>query len=146
MEEAPQHPFEEKGLGRAPYVLTSIYEDGRSAFVPLCKTGRCAFCGKPIKINCIIRSMDGTLSAVGSDCVERIGDTALAKSVRREVSKRLAQKRADERAERDRQRRASWEATLAAQRARNGGFTDAEIEMKKLQERRLQNQEGKGNA
>jgi hypothetical protein len=109
------HPFETKGLGRAPYRFEALYETGISKGDPPCAIGRCAFCGKPIKINCIIASADDIRSAVGHDCVERIGDAALAKVVKREVSRRRSALLAEERVAATKKKIDDWKAKKAEQ-------------------------------
>lgn len=65
------HAFERAGLGKAPFRFKSAYKERSS----------CDYCGTAIVINCLIESSDGKTFKVGSDCVCKVGDSGLTKSV-----------------------------------------------------------------
>ena len=64
------HAFEAKGLGVAPFevVDTDVVDEGH---------GRCAFCGRAIKLYAVIQSTDGNKFMVGWDCAQRTGDKGM---------------------------------------------------------------------
>lgn len=145
------HPWQDAGLGVAPfsYVATislprvdgeegtererkAALQTARSLGVSL---GSCEVCGECLVNNCVVRDAQGRHFIVGTSCVQRTGDTSLITAA--EAAKRQA--------ERDR-RRAKVQARIAAelaqfhadqeaQRERNGGLTDHELEIKKTQDR-----------
>jgi len=73
------HPFEENGLGRAPFKLTraEIWNEG----------GRCDHCGTRILYAFHIKSTDNRNFVVGSTCVEKAGDSSLTGDVLKEKSR-----------------------------------------------------------
>jgi hypothetical protein len=65
-----RHPFEDAGLGKAPYRFIDCVE------YPDLRT--CDCCGnKRIKYVSTIKSADGTLYKVGSTCVKKTGDNRM---------------------------------------------------------------------
>lgn len=124
------HPFEEAGLGRAPFrfveMTVSVYSAAPGHSQP---AGTCDYCGQGIKYCCHIASVDGKTAVVGCDCIRKLEriDNRLISDIDREVAKL-------EKAARDEKRRAKWQAEnerrermLQAERAANGGFTLAEL-------------------
>lgn len=77
------HAFESAGLGRGPFRLQRVTEEG----------GHCEFCSTPIKYRFYLLGSDAREFFVGSDCVLRSGDTGLIPVVRAEVNRRNAEAR-----------------------------------------------------
>lgn len=111
------HPFERAGLGAAPFRFLGIEEQdmrhgrvvvgrGTASEVETQAGGTCAFCGNFILVMCRVESADGRRFHVGSDCVEKVDDTALRATVKRAVAKR-----------RNAQRREREAARIAAAKA-----------------------------
>ena len=83
------HPFEEMGLGKAPFKWLRMYADvGPHKWVdkktgisyesgaPGQPMGSCDYCGTGIMYVNVIRSADGKKSNIGSDCVRKVCDKA----------------------------------------------------------------------
>lgn len=143
MTAAIYHPFQEAGLGEAPFRLVDVIEtkDAAQIGIPL---GCCHFCGAGLRFNFILRDRSGRLSVVGCDCVMKTGDAELM------TAAELERKR-HEKALREAARAAKWEADQAArmakldeQRARNGGLTDYEMVEQRLREEARRRTEGNG--
>lgn len=90
--------------------------------------GSCNLCGNGLKNNFVIGDADGNNFIVGCDCVQHLNDTKLITKV--EKAEKLRKK-----AIRDAKAKAKWEAKAAklnaeleAQRVKNGGMTDDEVE------------------
>jgi hypothetical protein len=69
------HPFEEAGLGKAPFRLRAVVErrcDGVTVGYAGQPAGCCKYCYQGIAICCVIESADGKLFDVGSDCVRKV--------------------------------------------------------------------------
>ena len=128
------HPFEESGLGLAPFSYIGMEEivirhpDGHTQ-----AGGSCDHCGAGIRYAFWIKSSDGKRFKVGSDCVRKLDrvDNRLLSEVEREIAK-------FEKAKRDAKRQAKWDAARAktealnqAERDANGGKTLYEIEQEK---------------
>jgi hypothetical protein len=79
--EVGMHVFERAGLGKAPFRCVGYSEnfithpDGSTQ-----AAGSCDYCGTGIRHQCQIRSRDGRLFKVGSDCVAKTGDAGLLRS------------------------------------------------------------------
>ena len=84
------HAFEERGLGAAPFDLVSV-EKGRDF---------CRFCGAALVFRYVVKSSDGKLFPVGSDCVMKTGDAGLINKTKRALSKKNTQDRHAREAER----------------------------------------------
>lgn len=96
----------------------------------------CAHCSTPIDHHYIIRDEAGEEFAVGSSCIEKLGQTELiseAKAAKLEIDR---EKRRVAREKREQERREQREAKLKEQRQRNGGLTDYELKEKQKQERK----------
>jgi len=105
------HAFTESGLGKAPFTFSGISEGS---------TG-CAHCGTGIVNQFHIVSDDGIHSVVGSTCIQKSGDQGLI-----DIAK--AEKNAKARKKAHAKHEAQWELEQQAQRERNGGLTDWQIE------------------
>lgn len=107
------HPFQAAGLGLAPfryigqvhqdiaYGQAVVNSDGfRSGADPLITTkagGTCAYCGNGILNMFNVKSADGKTFHVGSDCIAKVGGSALAAKVAKVVlANRTAQRHAQE--------------------------------------------------
>ena len=110
------HPFELKGLGKAPFRLTG-YEERTWHGKP---GATCDYCHTCIKHCFMIVSGDGQESKVGSDCINKAMDADLKVSAKKIRAAALSE-----------QRHARWlerhQAKLEAERNRNGGLTDYEL-------------------
>ncbi|MCY9866453.1 hypothetical protein OTK49_28340 [Vibrio coralliirubri] len=96
----------------------------------------CAHCGTSILNHYIIRDDNGEDFAVGSSCIEKLGQTRLiseAKAAKLEIDR---EKRRVEREKKNKERQEKREAELNSQRERNGGMTDYELKQKEKQERK----------
>lgn len=131
------HPFTSAGLGKAPFKFIAVGENAYAVGDGTTKAGGCcAYCGTGIRWEYIIESKDGHRHAVGSDCIQKVGDARLIEVVKLEKAKKAKQQR-QERAERARLER------LQAQRDRNGGMTDYELQEKRRKEALRQGFEAK---
>jgi hypothetical protein len=142
------HPWQDKGVGVAPFRFVtlvslpspSIAERNPSGYEnamrDACEQGRafgvgfgsCHVCGMALMNNCVIRGADGRHFVVGIDCCRKTNDSQLVTSA--EAAER-ARQIALKNAERDRKWQEQVErnnALLQAQRDRNGGLTDSEIQ------------------
>lgn len=97
------HPFEVRGLGKAPFRLIAVEHrvgplrpidprtgqwDGVTTIgAPGQPMGVCNYCGQGIANVFVIRSADGRTFEVGCDCVAKVGDAKLVKAVNAEVRK-----------------------------------------------------------
>lgn len=76
-----KHAFEVAGLGAGPFRFVGMREnaiqhaDGTSQ-----AGGTCDYCGTGIRFECCIRSADGKMSVVGTDCINKVGDAGLLKA------------------------------------------------------------------
>lgn len=125
------HPFELSGMGRGPYTfmgMVSIPSASLAEANPLAYQnalrelprdliggcGTCSNCGMGIMNICIVRDADGNHYGVGSDCVEKTGDSVLGDKVKIEVAKhRAKQARARNEAKREAQRQI-WLASICS--------------------------------
>lgn len=135
------HPFEARGLGQAPFKFVGLSQNVSKVGDVEVAGGTCDFCGTGIRWECRIRSHDGKTFVVGTDCVRKLDreDNALVSAVERAIHEQERQKRADKKRAEYEQKRAAIEAELAAERERNGGLTDYEVE----QQRREREQQEK---
>jgi hypothetical protein len=112
------HIFEAAGLGQAPFRLVGMTEKVyRAADGTTFPGGTCAFCGTGIRYAFEVSGADGSKFVVGSDCITRINDTTLVNQLKRLKRQQKEAKRVQE-----------FEDALQAQRERNGGLTDREVE------------------
>lgn len=128
------HPFEAAGLGIAPFAMISytlkqgpiVREDGTQIGCPGQPMGTCEYCGQGIAHCYQIRSSDGKTFIVGSDCAEKVDP---------EYRKEAKTFRGDYEARKYRlEARIRHEAQLQAQRAKNGGLTDSELQARREKE------------
>jgi hypothetical protein len=150
------HLWQDQQLGQAPFTAVaiistpsqSIQEANPSAYNMAmyecqCQANRfgvglssCHSCGQCLQNNVVIRDVNGKHFVVGIDCARKTNDAklitqaeALEKTRQREI------KRAREEQERQ-EREARIQAAHVAQRERNGGLTDYELQAKQEQEAR----------
>jgi hypothetical protein len=91
--------------------------------------GTCAICGTALIYNYMIVSADGNRFVVGCECVNKRGDKRLKAEVRKFRLDAAAAKRTAEKA-------AATRARHEAERAANGGLTNAELYKKQREEER----------
>lgn len=92
MTNTTQHPFEAAGLGKAPFKFIGMEEQdlrygkailNRAEYektgiaIETKPGGTCAYCGQYILNMYNVRSADGRVFHVGSDCIEKTGDRKL---------------------------------------------------------------------
>lgn len=128
-------------MGVAPYRLvgvwsapsTSVLEVNPTAYnlamasAPRSCRGTCDHCGTGIIHHFIIRDSRRNDFVVGSSCVEKVGDAKLMKACEAKQREMAKAKREAKREAEMQARHAAAMAELDAQRARNGGLTDAEV-------------------
>jgi len=100
------HVFEIRGLGFAPFRFVGIWEmpsRGFQANYPNqynrmiasapCGVGSCHYCGMGISVHYLIKDMNGKVSAVGSECINKAGDVGLINAARYAKNKRIREKK-----------------------------------------------------
>lgn len=89
------HKFESAGLGKAPFKYVGYEYKTYQACpgAPIQVGGSCEYCGTGIKNFYYIKSSDGKLSHVGSECINKVGDAGLKKVVK-EVERENNRKKA----------------------------------------------------
>lgn len=105
MTDNARHPFEVAGLGQAPFRFIGMHEQDRrygesilnraeyertGVAVTTKPGGSCAYCGTYILNMYNVRSSDGRVFHVGSECIEKTGDRKLiapAKAARSKASR-----------------------------------------------------------
>ncbi len=145
------HPWQDAGLGTAPFRVhciistpsKSLLEHNVNSYndqmADACRQAKalgvelyqCQFCYECLQNNVVIRDAKGKFFVVGLDCAMKTGDTVVMtqpRNLERLRQKALRQKKADEKYE---AKRAACEAELNAQRQRNGGKTDYEVQKQK---------------
>jgi hypothetical protein len=80
--EVGMHVFERAGLGKAPFRCIGFAEVVYQAHpdAPRQPGGSCDYCGTGIMLQCKIKSADGRVFKVGSDCVAKTDDAGLIRS------------------------------------------------------------------
>ena len=146
------HRWTELGLGTAPFRLVGFYSIPSQSLAETNPTaynnqlaampkgfsiGSCGVCGMPLVNNYLVKSSDNKCFAVGCDCVEKIGESKLLDDVKSERLKLQREKRRLQREIAAKERREELEAELQRQRDNNGGFTDYELQQKKIREEKL---------
>lgn len=121
------HPFEQAGLGKAPFRYLGSDEKRTKSGQP---AGTCDYCFRGILTCCVIGSADGKSFVVGCDCVRKVfgATNRVLTDMERDVARVNLEKR---RAKAEAKRQAAlelYQAKLAEQRLRNGGLTDAEVQ------------------
>lgn len=101
------HTFEQSGLGKAPFTITTASEQAKDAGAVFW----CEHCGTQLKNRYFVKSADNRVSVVGIDCLKKTGDAGLiagAKRLQREAKANLIattrEQEAAKRAELERQR------------------------------------------
>jgi hypothetical protein len=140
MSDTKIHLFEHAGLGKHPFILIEVYSIPSSAMAssnPMAYQdqvkampsgvgcGSCAYCSTPLIHNFIIKSSDGKKSAVGCDCIKKVGDSGLIEAVK------LAQ-REQRRKNKEAKRVAEILVKQQSERDENGGLTDHELLMREI--------------
>ena len=112
------HAFTLTGLGKAPFTFLGVDDrhDG------------CHHCGTGIRFRFHLRSSDGHVFHVGSDCIDKSGDRGLISIAKAEVNRRRREAAF-------KKREAARLAGLDAERKRNGGLTDWERGQKEVADR-----------
>ena len=138
-----KHRWEIDGYGKAPFKVVGIFEmpprslqeANPSAYNRAMKDlpsgyhcGTCGICGAPLKVNYLIESADGQRFSVGCECVNKAGNENTTTEM-----KELKRKRDKER--RELRRAEAKKAKEDLQREKNGGKTNNEIEMEKMEQR-----------
>jgi hypothetical protein len=145
-----EHVWQTQGLGRAPFKIVgywsapskSLQEHNPEAYnnamraSPKCCNQCCAHCGTGIMHHCIIKSSDGEVFAVGSDCVAKTGDTRLISQAKAHKNKMARERAAVKRASAQLARQEARAIELQAERDRNGGLTDYEATQAELSRQR----------
>ena len=77
------HKFEIAGLGKAPFAVVGFEVRKFQACqgAPIQPGASCRFCGRGIQNVFLIKSSDGKIFPVGSECVEKTDDSWLTQSV-----------------------------------------------------------------
>lgn len=135
-------PFRFIGVWSAP--SRSLLEQNPSAYnlqmqakPKFCHFG-CDHCGTAIEHHYVLRDAKGDKYCVGSSCISKVGNVVNlsdAEAAERQRQRELRRARAEAKRE---QKRLAHQAKLEAQRERNGGLTDMELAMQKIQEERQQ--------
>jgi len=135
-------PFRFIGVWSAP--SRSLLEQNPSAYnlqmqakPKFCHFG-CDHCGTAIEHHYVLRDAKGEKYCVGSSCISKVGNVVNlsdAEAAERQRQRELRRARAEAKRE---QKRLAHEAKLEAQRERNGGLTDMELAMQKIEEERQQ--------
>lgn len=111
------HPFERAGLGKAPFRYVGMQAQeisygqaviGRAGGVPITTApgGSCAYCGNYIVNMFNVKSSDGRIFHVGSDCVEKVAASApqamltIVAAVKRDLGKKTRERNKERMAER----------------------------------------------
>ncbi len=100
------HKFEIAGLGFAPFKFVGIWEmpsRGFQANYPNqynrmiasapCRVGSCNYCGMGITVHYLVKDMNGKVSAVGSECINKAGNAGLINAARHAKNKRIREKK-----------------------------------------------------
>lgn len=112
------HPFEQAGLGRAPFRLVGmeakVYVSCPGA--PAQPAGTCDYCGNGIKYCCQIESADGKQFVVGNECVRKTDRESLVNAS--EFEKALLKQKREIARERTRAKRLKDQERINAAYAR----------------------------
>lgn len=118
------HEFEIAGLGKAPFRFLYVaslpsptlaeqnpqsYQNAMRDLPRGIALGCCSYCGHDLVHNFIVRSSDGKDFAVGSECIEKVGDKGLITAVRLHERQVRQEKRRAKEAKEQEARRAAWE-------------------------------------
>lgn len=88
------HRFEAAGLGQAPFLCIGVSENMWSPCPgePARPGGACDYCGQGIRYEYMVKDVEGKRFKVGGDCIRKVGDTGLLKTVKTEERKRRFEK------------------------------------------------------
>jgi len=143
------HKWEDAGHGKAPFKVVgiceipapSLAEHNPSAYEKAMKSlphgyrvGSCGVCGMGLSVNFLINSADGNKFAVGCECVKKAGDHGMIETVKLMKNKRNRQIAQEK-------REAAHQAKVQAERDRNGGLTDWEVEEQKRNEEKIEREQ-----
>lgn len=131
------HPFEQAGLGLAPFHFIGMSENAIQLPGGSSRAGGCCdYCYTGIRYEYHIKSYDGKTSKVGCDCILKLerADNKLISEAKRAKALFEQKKKEAIRAEKARIRREEMEKELQRQREQNGGLTNRELEQKKQEE------------
>ncbi|MDW5418131.1 hypothetical protein R6242_16315 [Iodobacter sp. CM08] len=100
--------------------------------------GMCAYCGRAIKVNCLVQDANGKKFSIGSDCVKKSNDIKLLtetqvfqRKIRLEKQSELRKAKLDVKIN-------LYEASLQKEREENGGLTNSELRIRLQEEAKLQ--------
>lgn len=90
--EIGKHAFELAGLGKAPFRFVGMSEKTFKAGDQIKAGGTCAYCSTGIRHCCHIVSADGKTFVVGTDCVNKTGDSGIIKAYKNSAEYRKYQR------------------------------------------------------
>jgi hypothetical protein len=122
------HPWELRGIGKAPYGLVDLYSIPRAESAATRPPagfgcGICGVCSTPLIHNFLIRAACGSTFSVGCDCVKKTNDKKLIDLVASKKRQKAAEARTAK-------RQAEFAARLRVERCKNKGLTDFEVREK----------------
>lgn len=137
-------------MGTAPYRFIGVWSSPSTALAeqnptaynnawaaaPASCNGCCDHCGTGITNHYIMKDAAGNTYSVGSSCIGKIDDVenlSAVEAAKKAHEKKLRKARADKKRE---EKRLAREAELQAQRDRNNGLTDWELNQKKQKDER----------
>lgn len=106
----------------------SAYANAMQEMPRGCGIGSCGICGVALVNNYILKDSSGVKFSVGCDCVEKHGDSRLISDVEAHKKKIAREKRQANRLASQEAKYNAYLSELVAQRERNGGMTDDELE------------------
>lgn len=115
------HPWQEAGMGVAPYAFAGCVDAGQGSI------HSCDACGAGIRYLFFVVDGSGREFKVGCDCIEKVGDNRMTSDA---IEAKKAIKYQREREAEEARRKAAIaarEAKLELQREANGGMTDEEL-------------------
>ncbi|MFT6903899.1 MAG: hypothetical protein ACJAS1_000544 [Oleiphilaceae bacterium] len=144
------HIWQNEGLGLAPFRNVSLWVapnkslletypcsyNNAMAAKPKCCHFSCDHCGMPITHHYIIKSADNKLFCVGSECVAKTGNAKLISEAKARKNKHNRENAAAKREAKREEQRLAYEAEMEAERARNDGLTDYEVEQANIKQER----------
>ena len=122
------HVWQEAGMGVAPYTYVGCEDTGYLST-------NCDACGAGLRYVFFVRDAKGCQYQVGCDCVLKTNDAKLVKVVS-EAQKKINEAKAEAKREKEEEKRmAEHAAKLQAQREKNGGLTDHELNAQKSRQK-----------
>lgn len=146
---ATAHPFELAGMGYGPYSFEGIHDIAEArehamnhlggthrAEHPKLEAGlgTCCNCGMAINLVCIVKSADGRLWGVGSDCVEKTDHGHLGDKVKIAIARRRRNKAAAKREEQRKVRHQEWLAAACTAKDAQPGETNLQYKERQMNE------------